>query len=302
MDGLAFLNAPIDRDETLRRDPERLAALEHDPHARTLVYCDGKAALTGDRRRAWWANGTSDPANARERVFLGRSGDTPVFAAALPQDAAPPADDVQGEAKWSDLRRAAPGLPGDEGALLGLGRGLLEWHARHGFCANCGAASAPTDGGWKRYCSACGTTHFPRVDPVVIMAVVHAPKTADARLLLGRQPAWPPGFFSCLAGFVEAGETLEAAVVREVAEEAQIPARDPVYVAGQPWPFPSSLMLGMEAEALSTDAVPDGEELEALIWVTRAQARAMLNGEDLERFAPPASAIAHHLLARFAAG
>ena len=169
---------------------------------------------------------------------------------------------------------------------------LASWHSRHRFCANCGQLSDPVRGGWSRKCPACSAEHFPRVDPVVIMLAEH-----DGDLLLGRQPHYPPDRFSALAGFVEVGETIEAAVAREFHEEAGIRVADVSYIASQPWPFPSSLMIGCFARALDRDLTIDTTELDDARWFSRAEVTASLSGDPEATFLPPPrTAIARTLL------
>ena len=160
--------------------------------------------------------------------------------------------------EFTDLRRVGPLLPRQEGALLAYARGIAYWHERHRFCGVCGAPTRSEEGGHVRRCTdaACGTTHFPRTDPAVIM-LVHD----GERCLLGRKSEWPKGMHSTLAGFVEPGESLEEAVAREVFEETGIHVTDVIYHSSQPWPFPASLMLGFHAKALSTAITVDPEEL-----------------------------------------
>jgi NAD+ diphosphatase len=174
---------------------------------------------------------------------------------------------------------------------------VLDWHARHSFCANCGTPTEPFRAGWGRRCPSCATEHFPRVDPVVIMLAEH-----DDRVLLGRQPAFPAGRYSALAGFLEPGESIEEAVAREVREEAGIDVTDVRYVASQPWPFASSLMIACVARARSDALTLDRNELEDAIWVPRDQVRAVLAGEPGPFLPPPPYAIAHTLLTRWAEG
>jgi NAD+ diphosphatase len=173
---------------------------------------------------------------------------------------------------------------------------VLDWHARHRFCARCGQPTRPAKGGWQRDCSAdaCKAQHFPRVDPVAIMLV-----ECDGKLLLGRQARFPERSYSALAGFIEPGETIEEAVAREVFEEAGVKVRDVAYVASQPWPFPSQLMIGCIARADSLALNIDLAEIEDARWFTRAEvAEAMARGKDSSSFVPPPSqAVAHHLLA-----
>jgi NAD+ diphosphatase len=173
------------------------------------------------------------------------------------------------------LREAATHLPRAEAALAAYLVALTNWHRRHRFCSVCGAASAVAEAGLSRRCPDCGATHFPRTDPVVIMTV-----ESDGRLLMGSRSGWPAERYSVLAGFVSPGETPEEAVVREVAEESGIVARDAVYVISQPWPFPASLMLGFHAEADGGEPEPGGDgELSDVRWFARDEVIAMQNGQ-----------------------
>jgi NAD+ diphosphatase len=184
----------------------------------------------------------------------------------------------------------------EDAALWGTARSLIEWHNRHRFCSNCGTATALFRAGWGRRCGACGAEHYPRVDPVVIMLAEH-----EDRVLLGRQPQYPPGRYSALAGFVEPGESIEEAVAREFQEEAGIRVRDVRYVASQPWPFPGSLMIACIAQAHSDALTIDRTELEDARWFERGAVEAALGGEPNAPFqAPPFFAIAHTLLACWA--
>jgi NAD+ diphosphatase len=185
-----------------------------------------------------------------------------------------------------------------DAALWGTARSLIEWHNRHGFCSNCGTASTLFRAGWGRKCGACAAEHFPRVDPVVIMLPEHR-----GRILLGRQPQYPPGRYSALAGFLEPGESIEEAVARELREEAGIEVRDVRYVASQPWPFPGQLMIACIAEAVDDALAIDRTELDDAKWVNRAGVEAALRGDgDAPFLAPPHFAIAHTLFARWLSG
>jgi NAD+ diphosphatase len=184
----------------------------------------------------------------------------------------------------------------EDAALWGIARSLINWHNRNGFCGHCGAATAPIRAGWGRQCGGCGTEHFPRVDPVVIMLAEH-----DGCVLLGRQPRFPPRRFSALAGFVEPGESIEEAVARELKEEAGIVTTEVRYISSQPWPFPGQLMIGCIARAESQRIRLDPAELDDAIWVDRGGVRAALTGEAEAPFIPPPPfAIAHSLLAHWA--
>ncbi|RMF13111.1 MAG: NAD(+) diphosphatase [Alphaproteobacteria bacterium] len=210
---------------------------------------------------------------------------------------------ANGRRIWRDARAFALALwPGSGGRPvdhdsgdLALALALTNWHLAHRFCARCAQPSTPARAGWIRRCRACGTEHFPRTDPVVIMLPIQ-----DHRILLARQPHFPPGMFSALAGFVSPGETLEAAVAREIAEETGLVlAGRPRYVASQAWPFPSSLMIGFFAPVAAGPVRIDGAELEAARWFSCAEAARALEGGDKQAFAPPPMAIAHHLIRRW---
>ncbi len=277
---IGFTAARLVRGDHERDDPAAFAAALADPGARLLVLgnleppiADGRLVLAA-----------MDPARG-DALWLGTLDDVPLFVAGA-------GDATQPAMRSPALMAALAELPGDEVALYGIARSLLDWHARHGFCARCGSRSSVVRGGWARACATCATQHFPRTDPVVIMAVEH-----DGRVLLGRQPSWPPGRYSTLAGFVEVGESIEEAVAREVMEEAGVRVGAVRYVASQPWPFPSQLMIGCIAVADDPTITIDDQELEDAIWVDRAGVRAALAGEDGAPFlAPPAYAIAHSLL------
>ena len=183
-------------------------------------------------------------------------------------------------------------LGNDDLAAYGMARSLVDWHARHRFCAVCGSSTTLAKGGWQRDCSVCEAQHFPRVDPVTIMLVEH-----EGQILLGRQPRFPQGFYSALAGYVEPGESIEEAVAREIQEEAGVRVHGVSYVASQPWPFPSQLMIGCHAHAEDGILTVDHTELEDARWFTRADVADAMAGQQGTAFsAPPPQAIAHQLL------
>ncbi len=215
-----------------------------------------------------------------EPLFLGLDHGNPRFAA------------LPGTTAGSGARAILGQLDPTDAPLFAAALSLSSWHLRHGFCSVCGSPSDIFRGGWARRCPSCGGEHYPRVDPVVIMLA-----TFEDRLLLGRQPIYPPGRYSALAGFVEPGETIEAAVARELHEEAGIEVTDVRYLASQPWPFPSSLMIGCTATARHDALVIDHDELDDARWFTREEVAAALSGDPTAPFlAPPRFAIARTLL------
>jgi NAD+ diphosphatase len=197
---------------------------------------------------------------------------------------------------FRELRGLLTDLSPRAAELCATARALLTWHRSHGFCANCGAASDVTQAGWQRTCARCATHHFPRTDPVVIMLVTHG-----NRLLLGRSPGWPAGMYSCLAGFVEPGETIEAAVRRETHEETGVQVGEVRYLASQPWPFPASLMIGCHGTALTDAITLDPVELEDALWLTREEMVTVMCGEHPTVKPARKGAIAHFLIANWLA-
>ena len=280
---IAFSGSPIDRSDHLRGDPAALAALM-DHRARLLLMAGLDPVIADSGGLVWGSLADADP--GAELVFLGLMEGRAWFAPVPAKGSVgPPSPSL-----WA----AASSLSPADIATYGTARALTGWHARHRFCAVCGAPTMLAKGGWQRNCidQACRSEHFPRTDPVTIMLVEH-----DGNLLLGRQPRFPPKRFSALAGFVEPGETIEEAVAREVFEEAGVRVRDVTYVASQPWPFPSSLMIGCHAIAEDTAITIDATELEEARWFTRTEVAAAMAGDESAPFiAPPGVAIAHELL------
>ena len=308
---VTFGGADIDRAAHVRDDPAGLSAAWNHPEAGVLAFWRGKPLLTeGDAPVPHWLP-SGHPAldHAVERpIFLGLAPDgTPRFAADL-TGWAEPEHDAETLAQFLDpSRNRAASLPvatsfADMRANMGamthadagnaaMARGILEWHRTHRFCARCGGPSAPVKGGWSRKCDACGASHFPRTDPVVIMLITHGND-----VLLGRSPGWPAGMYSLLAGFMEPGETIEAAVRREVMEETRVKVGEVRYLASQPWPFPASLMIGCAGVALDTEITLDPVELEDAIWVSRERCMAAMSGGDPDLKPARPGAIARHLI------
>jgi NAD+ diphosphatase len=269
-----FSGCGIDRADLLRTQPDRLAEAAAASTARQLLWRDGLPAVGEDGRLEWGRVTAPD-------LFLGLNDGHPRFSAAEQPHA-------NARAAFDTLGTLVP----DEAPLFAAALSLAWWHSRHGFCANCGHATTIARGGWARECPSCEAQHFPRVDPVVIMLAEH-----DGRLLLGRQPQYPAGRYSALAGFLEPGESIEAAVARELHEEAGIAVAHVRYVASQPWPFPSSLMIGCHARALGEALTVDTTELDDARWFTRAEIEAALSGAPDAPFQPPPRfAIARTLL------
>ena len=293
---LGFTQNRLDRHSA--EQPEEAVPAFDAPGVRLVLICGDRLVLRG-------ATAILDPADIAgampvlsQRVFLGHRDGRPVFAATAAAEAAEKF--ASGETRTLDLRAIATesAVAADELGLLAVAKSMLDWHARHGFCATCGTPTVMKAGGFRRECPSCAAHHFPRVDPVVIMLV----RRADA-CLLGRGPHFRPHMFSCLAGFLEPGETIEDAVRREVFEETRIRVGTVTYRTSQPWPFPSSLMLGCAAEALDETIVTDPAELEDARWFDRAAVAAMLAGTHPEGIlAPPPMAIAHYLMWGFVAG
>ncbi|MFM9827847.1 MAG: NAD(+) diphosphatase [Sphingomonas sp.] len=284
-----FTGGLLNRADHLRHDADGLATAMGDWRARLLKLDNFEPELAEDGRLRWVS--LADAPDDAELVLLGLDGDRPHFAALTQTMQAPPPRSMR---LFGMLDQFAPG----EAATYAAARSVLDWHCRHRFCANCGGATALFRAGWARRCGSCGAEHFPRVDPVVIMIAEH-----DGRALLGRQAAWPPGRYSALAGFLEPGESMEEAVAREIFEEAGVRVSNVRYIASQPWPFPSSLMMACIADAGDDTLTLDANELEDAIWVSRDDVRAVLAGAATTPFlAPPPYAIAHTLLTAWAQG
>ena len=299
----------LDRAAELRSDAEALTALASAAASRLLPLWRGKAPIDlsdpAAPRLAWTPFRDEILAlGAEAAVFLGRvpessdrlSGRFAIDISAVAEESLPEvAFRLGASVKFIDLRSIASDLPPTEPAVWAEAKSLLDWHGNHPKCSRCGAASQPADGGWRRDCAACGAKHFPRTDPVVIMLVLHRDGDGVERVLIGRQPNWPPRMHSLLAGYIEPGETIEEAVRRETWEEAGVKVEEVGYLASQPWPFPSTLMIGCWGRALNADLTVDHQELETARWAGKAEMRAALAGEHPDFDAPRRDAIARVL-------
>jgi NAD+ diphosphatase len=289
---VTFGGASVNRLQALRGDPVALAEVR--TRALVLPFWRGRPLVSGigdETALVWLPSAHPLVSGGTEAILLGETEGIPRFAidisASLTEDLLPQAgpfdaarqphpglpSDPAADQGFADLRSLMAALTPDQAELAVMAKGILEWHRTHGFCAACGAPSTMAQGGWQRICPACAAPHFPRTDPVVIVLV-----TLGNRVLLGRSPGWPDGMYSLLAGFVEPGETVEAACRREVAEETGVPLGAVSYLASQPWPFPASLMIGCRAEALDDKITLDPVELDDALWVSREDVALAMTG------------------------
>lgn len=294
--GNFYSGVGLDRADFLRRDEAWVTARQADPESRVvLVWRNRNLVCRAENVDAVWLriSEMSVPGDSEaEPVFLGRDGETAVFAVDLSHLGEAEAETLAAEhGVFEDLRAVGPVMPRRNGAILAYARGLLYWHRRHRFCGVCGSPTLSAQAGHVRRCAnaGCGSEHFPRTDPAVIM-LVHD----GDRCVLGRQKIWPPGMHSTLAGFVEPGETLEEAVAREVYEEVGLVVSDVTYESSQPWPFPSSIMLGFRAMCAHGPMRFDTDEIESAAWFTRAELRA--SPEDESFRLPRRDSIARRLV------
>jgi NAD+ diphosphatase len=297
-----FAGNPLDRASERRGDLSWLKAKLEDPDSLAIAIWNGKPFVektkdgAGNQIAYLPVNLAEELSGGGERLlFMGLWKDTAVFAVDLEGNADPAEGPLMGLGRFEDLRGIALTLPQADAAMLATARQMFEWRRRHRHCASCGQPSVAFDGGWKRVCPSCQAEHFPRTDPVVIMLATHAGKA-----LLGRQAAWPSGMFSALAGFLEPGESIEEACARELKEEAGLKTSRVTYHSTQPWPYPSSLMIGLIAEVEDEDATPDQTELSEVRWFTKPEMRDLLAGKLTGTFAPGRMAIAHQLIRSWA--
>ena len=307
---VTFGGSGLDRAGEVRGDREAVAALKTDSAARAILFWRGKILVEPARPASLVRLPLDHPAlqdASGDAVLLGLEDGEARFAFDLsawtpeyidPQQLGSFLDpseqrhpQLPQEFAFLEMRRVMTWLSPRDAELAATGKALLSWHENHGYCARCGFETVMNEAGWQRNCPACHVSHFPRTDPVVIMLI-----TNGNSVLMGRSPGWPAGMFSLLAGFVEPGETLEAAVRREVFEEAGIEVGEVSYLASQPWPFPASLMLGCAGIATSRDITIDPKEIEAAMWVSKEEMMEVFAGQHPTILPARKGAIAHFLL------
>lgn len=294
---VGFAGGRIDRQSEKRNNDSAKLALA-DPQARLFFLKQGRVHLkfVGAEALALFPLNETGflEADLERAILLGTQDGTPVLAAPARLEE----EELPEEWKAVDYRSVYMQglLPADQLGALAQAAALMAWHDNHRFCGRCGTETEMQDGGYKRLCPSCGAQHFPRTDPVAIMLAVR-----DDKCLLARSPHFRPGMYSCLAGFIEPGETIENAVRRETLEEMGMPVGRVTYHASQPWPFPYSLMIGCHAEALSDAFTVDRSELEDGRWFSRGEVLSMLDGTHAEGLStPPTGAIAAHLIRSWA--
>ena len=290
-----FANNPLDRATHYRIEPDWLVGAQK--QGLVLPFWRGQIFMPTPQRLGFVRDGLVSADKKIGMIFLGIDQKRiPYWACPMSDYEDPSQKELKGLGQFSDLRLMAStqNLSADDLAICAQARGLIEWHLNHIFCANCGGETKPIEAGHKRLCPLCVKEHFPRIDPVVIMMIHHQGKG-----FLGRQKEWPPQFYSALAGFVEAGESIEEAIKRESWEEAKIDIVTSQYHSTQPWPWPYSLMIGCLAEAKNEDFQIDGVELETGAWFDRNQLKKALRDEDDFLKLPPPMAIAHRLIHAF---
>ncbi|WP_158966742.1 NAD(+) diphosphatase [Chachezhania sediminis] len=317
---VTFGGSGFDRAAHIRTDASALQAEMDHPRAAAMLLWRGKPMVQGPGQSNLALVPLKHPLLSRglghhvpDPIYLGREEDgSPLFACDISRWE-PEGQDISTIGQFVDpslqhhpafpddcvfveIRRAMVRLSPRDAELMAMAKALVGWHEIHPFCARCGDATVITHAGWQRDCTSCGGSHFPRTDPVVIMLIVDGED-----VLLGRSPQWPVGMYSLLAGFVEPGETLEAAVRREVFEEAGVKVGQVGYLASQPWPFPASLMFGCIGHATSREISVDRNEIETARWVSRSEMVQVFAGEHPDIRPPRPGAIAQFLLENWVA-
>jgi NAD+ diphosphatase len=304
---IPFAGNPLNRASEKRLEANWIESRLHDPSSLIFPMWRLEPFLLGPENSAppiqlgLLKPGLTDAlaADGAPCIFLGLDGDRAVFALDISAADNPAKEGpLAGLGFFRDARAAGQMVSIKEAAIIAQAKALIDWHQRHGFCPKCGAPTRLMDAGYRRLCDKCNSEHFPRVDPVVIMLA-----TDGDACLVGRGKLFPQGMFSALAGFIEPGETIEEAVRRELMEEASVKVGEVSYWATQPWPFPSSLMIGCFAKATSRDVKVDQSELAEVRWIERKVARELIEGKRVDGImVPPPIAIAHHLIKAFALG
>lgn len=307
---VTFGGSALDRAGEIRGDVDAVAIARADPQARAILFWRGKPLITPQNPAALVRLPLDHPVlklAQAEPILLGREDGAARFAFDIsawtpegldetalsgfldPSEQQHPL--LPSTMVFAEIRRIMTWLDARDAELAATGKAILGWHEIHGFCARCGNETNISQAGWQRTCPACQGAHFPRTDPVVIMLITHGNS-----VLMGRSPGWPEGMYSLLAGFVEPGETLEAAVRREVFEEAGVKVGAVNYLASQPWPFPASLMFGCIGTAISTEITIDPVEIEDAFWLSREEMMEVFTGNHPKILPARKGAIAHFLL------
>jgi NAD+ diphosphatase len=307
---VTFGGSALDRAGEVRSNPQVIKLMMRAADTRAIVFWRGKPLIHKTRPSVLMRLPLDHPIlvdASQEMILLGREDGAALFAYDVskwePEDLDSVAlgsffdpseqhhPSLSEDQVFAELRRIMTWLNPRDAELAATGRAIFSWHEAHKFCAKCGAASEIAHAGWQRNCPACNASHFPRTDPVVIMLITHGD-----RVLMGRSPGWPQGMYSLLAGFVEPGETLEAAVRREVFEESGVRVGEVGYLSSQPWPFPASLMFGCSGQAISEEINIDPVEIEDAMWVSRDEMMQAFAGEHPKILPARKGAIAHFLL------
>jgi NAD+ diphosphatase len=304
---IPFSGNPLNRVSEKRTDTAWVAAKRRDPSSLIFPMWRLQPFILGTEKAAPPLEiGLVRPEIADElglddaiSVFLGLDGERGMFALDISEISNPTrTGPLAGLGHFRDARTAGSMVSIKDAAIIAQAKAMIDWHQRHGFCPKCGTPTKLMDAGYRRLCDACKAEHFPRTDPVVIMLATHGEEC-----LVGRGKQFPAGMFSALAGFIEPGETIEEAVRRELMEEANVQVGEVTYYATQPWPFPSSLMIGCFAKADRREARADENELAEVRWIERSVARELIDGRRVDGImVPPPIAIAHHLIRAFALG
>ncbi|MEP5762078.1 MAG: NAD(+) diphosphatase [Litoreibacter sp.] len=306
---VTFGGSGLDRAAHLRRDSKAITDMKANPLARAMPFWRGKPLVVGeDRGTGGWLkmSDTILSDHPSDQIFLGIDEGAPRFAQDVsawePPEIAETVDafldpseqhhpSLPKDHVFAELRSIMSHLTPRDAELIVSAKAVMNWHALNPFCSKCGQPSNVALAGWQRVCPSCDAYHFPRTDPVVIMLITHGNSC-----LMGRSPNWPDGMYSCLAGFIEPGETIEAAVRRETFEETGVHVGQVNYLASQPWPFPASLMMGCHGEATSTEITVDPHEIEDAMWVTREEMMETFAGDNPKMKPAREGAIAHFLL------